>query len=331
MSKDTFAAKIEEDFEKIFGELLDDREEYGGEFSCYYRDLNRGGIRRWIEHKKDLLKNIDVRGKRIADVGCGCGMISLFMSMNGGEVYSLDNSRDAIEAFRRIRLRVNRNLGIHQILGNAERMPFSDKTLDIVFSNQAISHYHELEQFISESHRILKQSGILVIVDGNNALNPYVSWKTKRMWGIFENGSEDMVVCGRKIPKSYVEIRKEIIQKRFPNLNEDELKKLAEMTSGLWGKEIIDAVERYLTVGAIPENHHKTGCPYCSPIDGSYPEQLIDVLRLREILKQQGFKVEINAKIGTRKPFGYLNPVLDILGDFGLLFTREFRIIGEKM
>jgi ubiquinone/menaquinone biosynthesis C-methylase UbiE len=59
----------------------------------------------------------------------------------------------------------------HFVWGDATRLPFADDTIDIVYSNEFVSHVRSIDQTLLEQIRVLKRGGSILIMDAN-VLNP---------------------------------------------------------------------------------------------------------------------------------------------------------------
>ena len=100
---------------------------------------------------RELLKLYSFVGspKPVLDVGAGTGKI-----LSGSGVVSLDIS---LEMAKNCRKRGNLS-----VCGDGELLPFRDETFNAVFSNFSLQ-WTDVEKAISESERVLKKGGWLVI------------------------------------------------------------------------------------------------------------------------------------------------------------------------
>jgi methionine biosynthesis protein MetW len=95
--------------------------------------------------------------RKVLDVGCGDGSVSEFLEKNGFDVTSLDISQNAIEKAKYER-------GLKKcIVGNAEQLPFSNETFDIVFLGDVIEHLFNPQKAIMEANRVLKKEGRIIV------------------------------------------------------------------------------------------------------------------------------------------------------------------------
>lgn len=55
----------------------------------------------------------------------------------------------------------------HFVFGDATTLPYPDATFDIVYSNEFVSHVKDIDETLMEKIRVLKNGGILLIMDAN--------------------------------------------------------------------------------------------------------------------------------------------------------------------
>lgn len=119
----------------------------------YYDEISKGyeELHREEQEKKLAIvkENIKVyKNDLLLDVGCGTGVTSNF----GCNVVGLDPS---------IKLLDKCSFPIKKVLGEAENIPFKDKTFDIVVSITAIQNFHDIEKGLKEIKRVGKERYIL--------------------------------------------------------------------------------------------------------------------------------------------------------------------------
>ena len=110
--------------------------------------------------KKQFDKNVS-----ILDFGCGAGGLVQEMVDLGYDAYGTDirfkdgKSRDRLIEQNRLVLIENIE-SRSNIDSGAYKIPFNDERFDIVISDNTIEHVNNLEQYVSESRRVLKRNGI---------------------------------------------------------------------------------------------------------------------------------------------------------------------------
>ena len=109
----------------------------------------------------ELMKNpLFNQGKRVLEVGCGRGSLSCYFSDAGYDCTLLDHSESVIEIAQKI-FELN-NLKATFCVGDANSLPFEDKSFDIVFSIGLLEHFEDIEPPILEQIRVLDDGGFFV-------------------------------------------------------------------------------------------------------------------------------------------------------------------------
>lgn len=120
------------------------------------------------------LDNIgDISGKKIVDVGCGNGEMSVFFALRGANVVGIDIEASVLEEAKALALK--RNIKDECIFLNvsAESMPIESSSIDIIFSKSTIQ-YMNREDVLTEYNRIIKPDGIIVLLE-NLPFNPFIN------------------------------------------------------------------------------------------------------------------------------------------------------------
>ena len=98
-------------------------------------------------------------GLKILDVGSGYGSPAI----NWNESYNpIDISCVNINQHQLLESK-NKNTTIHSVAATATSLPFDNSSVDRILAFESAQHFKPLEDFISESYRILKEDGILAI------------------------------------------------------------------------------------------------------------------------------------------------------------------------
>ncbi len=98
-----------------------------------------------------------VQGKRILDIGSGTGEISLFLSKAGNKVTSVDVQKPKVKLEHFIRMK------------NA-KLPFADKSFDIVIYNMVMEHLAKPSDQMLQLHeinRVLRSGGCCYVAQPN--------------------------------------------------------------------------------------------------------------------------------------------------------------------
>lgn len=122
------------------------------------------------ERLDELVDLLELTGKeKVIDLGCGAGHTTFAVAPYAKEVLAYDFSKKMLQIVEREIL--NRKLSnVTTILGDVQSLTYPNSTFDRLTSRIAAHHFPDLEKFIMESARVLKNNGIMVIVD-NTAPN----------------------------------------------------------------------------------------------------------------------------------------------------------------
>lgn len=125
--------------------------------------LSPGGA----EEVAELLRGIDLSGKRVLDVGCGAGGIELLLARDYGaaEVVGIDVEAPVLEHARQLIARHGLSGQVHfrQVIPGP--LPFPDASFDVVFSKDAVIHIPDKEAWCQDMFRVLRPGGLLVASD----------------------------------------------------------------------------------------------------------------------------------------------------------------------
>lgn len=130
--------------------------------------LKNYGARIFESWKRDVDKKAAALYERnenslVLDVGCGDGKITSLFSKKIGNRKRI-SGMEGISAL----VEKSRKNGIDCKLGNIEeKFPFKNNSFDVVISHFSLEHVVNIEQFVSEIFRVLKQGGYTVIATDN--------------------------------------------------------------------------------------------------------------------------------------------------------------------
>jgi len=104
-----------------------------------------------IYHAKD-----SIEGKVIIDAGCGAGDLSVLLALLGAKkVYAVDLLDDNIK-MAKLLINIANLDNVAAIHSNICELKLREKTIDAVFSIEAISHYKNHELFLEMASKVLK-------------------------------------------------------------------------------------------------------------------------------------------------------------------------------
>lgn len=127
------------------------------------------------EQIKEMGRYMNLEGKRILEVGSGCGALVTRARMAYGlDIYGIEPSVNEFTATLDVGKRLLSHFGLPaDALRDAfgENIPFPDEHFDMVYSSNVLEHVQSPQDVINESLRVLKPGGILLFVVPN-----YGSW-----------------------------------------------------------------------------------------------------------------------------------------------------------
>lgn len=102
----------------------------------------------------------------IADLGAGEGLISQLLARQARQVWCIDNSSRMVE----VGTELARKNGLDNLtykLGDIERVPLADKSVDLAILSQALHHAQHPQAAVNEAFRILRPRGQVLVLDLN--------------------------------------------------------------------------------------------------------------------------------------------------------------------
>jgi SAM-dependent methyltransferase len=135
-------------------------EQFRGDYAAFF-DAYDADRYRLESHIPRCLDELDVRGKRVLEIGLGQGAESEQLIRRGARWTGIDLTAEAV---RRVLLRLELHGlpydGIAQ--ASATEIPFPDESFDLVFSHGVLHHVPDITTAQGEISRVLRPGGRLV-------------------------------------------------------------------------------------------------------------------------------------------------------------------------
>ena len=322
------------------------KEEIEREFSPYFFHYNRAmfdspeaSLEAYSEHYKCIFDIIQGKGKRILDLGCGFGISSIQFAVFGAQlVNAIDANEEKIEIFQKILQRFNPPLNNLEIkLADALSLKYGDNYFDSIVADEVISHVRDLNKFIQETHRVLRKGGVCYISDGNNALDIRSRHHRRQWWRTWEYGPiAESIRRGTDNPLPWLYIRRQMIEEKCSDFEPKVLDFLAKETAGMYGQQILQAVDDYLQKGRVL---NKPSFKFKNPETGEFNEFEFNPFRLKKQLEDNGFSVQILKPSFQITSYHSISAILRNLAIHGikifhpmsLLVAPRFEILARKL
>ena len=117
-----------------------------------------------------FINEMDLKDRKVLDVGCGFGWFELF-ALDAGvkEISGIERSEDDLVTARRS---IKNSRAIFKV-GSAIELPFPDESFDAVVSWEVLEHipYGTENKMFSEIYRVLMPGGTFYMSTPNDSLN----------------------------------------------------------------------------------------------------------------------------------------------------------------
>ncbi len=135
---------------------------------------------RSITNRSDFLKKSDsdsvnligIVGKKILDVGCGGGILSVPLARLGGNITGIDTSNEAIQVARNYSDMLDLNINFQH--GTIEKILKQKSLFDIVVALEVIEHVNNPGMFLQYCWQLLEKNGLLFISSINRTIKSFL-------------------------------------------------------------------------------------------------------------------------------------------------------------
>jgi 2-polyprenyl-6-hydroxyphenyl methylase/3-demethylubiquinone-9 3-methyltransferase len=108
---------------------------------------------------------------KILDIGCGGGLLCEPLSRLGAAITGIDASNDNIEVAKLHSKEMN--LNIEYIFCSPENLSFKDE-FDVILNMEVIEHVSDVNMFIQNCSKLIKENGIMFVATINKNLKSYL-------------------------------------------------------------------------------------------------------------------------------------------------------------
>lgn len=115
----------------------------------------------------------DLQGLRIADIGCGAGLMCEPLAARGAQVVGVDAATNSIAAAR-LHAAAG-GLTIDYRVGEPQDTLHADDTFDVLLLLEVVEHVDHLQRFIAEASSKLKPGGLLLVSTINRTARSWVT------------------------------------------------------------------------------------------------------------------------------------------------------------
>lgn len=121
--------------------------------------------------KKKILQMVKLQSRSfgtttILDVATGTGDLAiLFAETSATEIIGLDISQGMLDIGKKKIEAKNLQSKIQMVLGDGEKIPYSDNYFDVITVAYGVRNFENLEQGLSEILRVLKPNGLFIILE----------------------------------------------------------------------------------------------------------------------------------------------------------------------
>lgn len=267
-----------------------------------------------------LLKNISISEKEILiiDHGAGIGLFSLLLKKIGLSCICHDLSEEYLDGIKTIGQALNL-FPDHYVKGDTDALIEYCRIHGLkpsgLASRNVIEHLYDFAEFFGQLKGLAHPEFVMMICTSANTHNPLVKKIHLDIHSKYENqGSNtdmdnpipDASNCG-------MTIRRQLIQKQFPQITEQQLEKMARLNRGYLEKEIIQRTREFLDTGRLPlAFDHPSNT--CDPYTGAWVERLVPIGDYRRAAVANGFELfVINGFYNTHYSKFYKNYITQIL------------------
>lgn len=281
-----------------------------------------------------LINDEAINQSKLLDIGSGNGLFGLFAKYTGVSVVLLaEPDKSFIESSKKISQQLSISIDgfINKCGEDLELNEISG--VQHVAGVDMIEHVYDLNIFLK---KICANSSLerMVFSTAANPENPFIRMKLKKiqikdeLLGDQRTNAAQLGITSMP----YIEVRQQMIQSYFPNLDKGLISTLARHTRGMRRDDIISAVKEYVNIGKLPTP--APGDNTCDPITGSWSERLCPLSWYADAFVNVNFTTEFSPGFYNQWYMGWRGVVKKLLNKTvdlsGLIFSPYFVIHCSK-
>lgn len=138
---------------------------YEGTFTDYVKSYDKVGIETYNKIATELIKELDLKGKNVIDVGCGTGALSLLAIERGTSKIVCGDVSDFMLSQCQAKAKAQGygtcQFEVRQLDG--ESIPFDDNSFDLAISSMVLGLVPNQEKLVAEMARVTKPGGTVAL------------------------------------------------------------------------------------------------------------------------------------------------------------------------
>ena len=135
---------------------------FKGDYEQFFTDYDSFRYR-FERHIPACIEHLNVRGKRVLEIGLGEGSESELLIREGARWTGIDLTAESVARVQtRLKLRELPYQDLRE--GSVLALPFADDSFDVVFSHGVLHHVPDIRQAQQEIHRVLRPDGELAVM-----------------------------------------------------------------------------------------------------------------------------------------------------------------------
>jgi SAM-dependent methyltransferase len=140
-----------------------------------------------------IFQFVDLKGKRVLEVGCGNGRISSLLASKADQLIAIDPDKLKIEEAKA------RGVGVEFYVGSGENLDFPDNVFDVIIFTLSL-HHQDSEQALKEAKRVFKEGGAILVIE------PVVEGEIEKLFSLLINEDQTKLDAQKAIIESGLEI-----------------------------------------------------------------------------------------------------------------------------